>query len=733
MKIKTKIMTLTLCGTVAMAAGIVGLVQYKKAKCREVLLAGSERQAAEQCETIAKDIYQILEIQHQSVKYKVAADLNVARDILEHSGGIEQASETIKWTAINQYSKEPLNIELPQMQVGNQWLGQNKSIAKKSPIVDRVQSLVGGTCTIFQRMNKDGDMLRVCTNVENTDGARAIGTYIPAINPDGTPNPVISTVMKGETFHGRAYVVNAWYITAYEPVRDGSGSIVGVLYVGRKQEDIPEIRESIVNTVVGKTGYVYVLAGKGENRGEYIISKGGERDGENIWDAKDENGNPFIQNAINHCVAAAAKNSVIEKYSWKNKDEEASRSKVVACVYFEPWDWVIGAGAYEEDFADAFTSVNHTLNSLLMWTLASSGILLIVIGGIAIWTTNSITRPIDAITENLRDIADGQGDLTKRISVTSKDEVGEMAKWFNCFLEQMQDLIGQMVSNASQVAAASSQLTTTAADLSRGADATTTQSTTVSAAASEMTDQMGSMASSAEQMSANVKTVAAAVEQMTTSISEIAQNAEQASSVAHDAAHLAETSKSTIGQLGSTADEIGKVIEVIQDIAEQTNLLALNATIEAARAGEAGKGFAVVATEVKQLAKQTAVATQDIRCRVEGIQGSTGDVIRLINEISGVIGQVSNVSTTIASAVEEQSITTQDIARSVTETSQAVDFVSESVVRSATSSREITSSIVGVDEAARHTAVSAGQTRQAGEELTQLAGALHSLVSVFRV
>ena len=164
---------------------------------------------------------------------------------------------------------------------------------------------------------------------------------------------------------------------------------------------------------------------------------------------------------------------------------------------------------------------------------------------------------------------------------------------------------------------------------------------------------------------------------------EIARNAEQASTIASGASELAQVSNETIARLGTSADEIGKVIDVIQDIADQTNLLALNATIEAARAGAAGNGFAVVATEVKELARKTAEATEDIRHRIQGIQSSTSEAVQAIGKISHVIDEVKDVSRTIASAVEEQSITTREIAQNVAETSKAAETVSVGVSQSA--------------------------------------------------
>ena len=291
----------------------------------------------------------------------------------------------------------------------------------------------------------------------------------------------------------------------------------------------------------------------------------------------------------------------------------------------------------------------------------------------------------------------------------------------------------RIAGNVNTVASSATELAATATQLASGAEETTNQSAQVAAAAEEMSTNMSGMSASTEQMSANIKVVASAIEELTASISEVAKSAERAAGVAGNAAQLVNASNAQIGELGNAADEIGKVIEVIQDIAEQTNLLALNATIEAARAGDAGKGFAVVATEVKELAKQTATATEDIRKRIEGIQGSTSCAVKSIGDISEVIKQVNDLSRTIASAVEEQSITTKEIAKNVAQSSTAAQTVARNVAESATATQEITRNIVGVDQAAKQTVQGADQTKVTGSELSQIAEELQSAVGQFKV
>jgi methyl-accepting chemotaxis protein len=383
------------------------------------------------------------------------------------------------------------------------------------------------------------------------------------------------------------------------------------------------------------------------------------------------------------------------------------------------------------------TEIESEANSILhrgYLTLLSIAVFLGgVIVTICLVIARSITRPINNTVRMLRDLAQGEGDLRQRLEVNTKDEIGELAQLFNTFVGKIQLAIKNIAGNAKTLAGASTELSATATQLAGGAEETTNQSATVASAAEEMAANMNNMAAASEQMTTNIKTVASATEQMTASITEIAKNAEQAATVAENAAQMAQSSNDSIGQLGSAADEIGKVIQVIQDIAEQTNLLALNATIEAARAGDAGKGFAVVATEVKELAKQTAEATEDIRKRIEGVQSSTSQAVKSIGQISDIIHQVNEISRTIASAVEEQSVTTKEIAQNVAQTSHAAETVSIGVTESASASKEITQNITGVDQAAKQTAEGAAQTQTAGEELSRLAEELQTLVHQFQV
>ncbi len=372
-------------------------------------------------------------------------------------------------------------------------------------------------------------------------------------------------------------------------------------------------------------------------------------------------------------------------------------------------------------------------SSMIFFGAIATILAMVAVFGVALAITRSLIRPIDATVETLRDIAEGDGDLTRRLDENQVGELGQLAVYFNRFTQRIHDIVRGIAGNACTLSQSSSQLSQSAMHLSQGAAQSKTQSATVSSAAEELSINMQNMAHSTAEMSAGISTVSRAVEEMKTTISEIAENAERSAEVASQAAAAAEVSNTKVGDMGAAANEIGKVIEVIQDIAEQTNLLALNATIEAARAGEAGKGFAVVATEVKELAKQTAAATDDIRNRIEVMQRSTDQAVGSIEEISDVIGRFNELSRMIASAVEEQSITTQQIASHVSDAAELAQAVARGVSESAEASREITENISHVDGVLQETAAGADQSLASGTELLRLAAEMQGLVDQFHI
>lgn len=365
-------------------------------------------------------------------------------------------------------------------------------------------------------------------------------------------------------------------------------------------------------------------------------------------------------------------------------------------------------------------------------TLALIIVAILIIAIVVILKVVAI-RPLKILTEMVTDLVQGEGDLTKRLSVKSRDELGVLAEVFNRFIERMQKLIQEISGNVHTLNSSSTDMAGVSQNLSMNAERMSDESRQTSQAANTLSDQMHSVAAASEEAATNVNMVAAATEEMTATVNEIAQNSEQARVVTGEAVVKAQKASNQVNDLGSAAQEISKVTEVITEISEQTNLLALNATIEAARAGEAGRGFAVVANEIKDLARQTANATQDIKKRIEGIQKSTDTTVLEIEQITEVINNVNDLVATIATAVEEQAVTTQEISKNVYQAAEGIAEVNERVADNSTVAGDIAKSIMQVDGVADDIKGNSSKVRGSADDLLDLAKQLNELVNKFKI
>ncbi len=359
----------------------------------------------------------------------------------------------------------------------------------------------------------------------------------------------------------------------------------------------------------------------------------------------------------------------------------------------------------EAEAADAKKSAAAAQSSFVSSRLQA--IVLLVAGvvlalGLGLLVARGIIRSLNRVKDVCEALA--AGDLTRSAGLTSRDEVGRMGQALDAAMVSLRETVGTISDSATSLAAASEQMSSVSTQIASSAEHTSTQAQAVSVAA--------------EEISRNVESVSAAGEEMGSSIQEIARNAHDAAAVVTEAVGLAAATNTTVSKLGESSVEIGNVVKAITSIAEQTNLLALNATIEAARAGEAGKGFAVVATEVKELAQETARATEDIARRVQAIQLDTSGAVEAIGRISSVIGRISEYQTTIASAVEEQTATTSETNRNVSDAAAGVE--------------EIAANITGVADSAAGTSQGVGEAQRTTAELARMSAALTELVGRFR-
>lgn len=675
---------------------------------------------------IAKDVSNMCKLANSRVSQEINSNLNVAEKLLNDAGGIHlQASDPITWKAVNQLNGEIKTVTLPKMFIGMDWLGQNTAFDQPTLLVDDVEKLVGDTCTVFQKMNVQGDMLRVATNVKTSDGARAISTFIPAVEPDGKPNPVINAVMSGETYRGGAFVVNAWYIAAYKPIKDKNGEIIGCLYVGIKLEAMDTIRNVIQDIVIGKTGYVAVLGGTGKKKGSYIISYKGERDGENIYDLQDSKGTFFGRDLVEMSIKNPSDISYLDYYL-KNPSDPHPRKKLGASIYFEPWDWVIVATMYIDDYHDAQIKVDRSLTYLLLSVSVGGFIILIIVSIFAVFLGARIGNPVSRITEIAGCIADGN--LSEaQVSLTplvlsygrGKDETGSMIRSFetmtknlNSLVSQVQQSSIQLVSTATQIAASSKEQEATVSEFS--------------ASTSQIVSSSKEITSTSQQLVETMKDVAQ-VSKQTADLADYGQSGlNEMESTMEQLAGATTSISSKLSVINEKANNINNVVITITKVADQTNLLSLNASIEAEKAGEYGLGFSVVAREIRRLADQTAVATLDIAKMVREMQSSVSSGVmemdKFSEEVRHGVKEVSKISSHLEKIIQQVQCLPPKF-----------DQVTEGMKGQSEGAQQISESIMQLNEAARQTTESLREFNEATVQLNQAAQSLQKEVSIFKV
>ncbi|MFY9942428.1 MAG: methyl-accepting chemotaxis protein [Desulfobacterales bacterium] len=629
MSLKAKLLGLGIVMTAVPLLAIYVVVHAQNARVSAVAQQESRKLAYADLDHIAQGIYGMCLSQQELLEQKLQSDASVARAILAAHGAISFDDDQAEWVATNQFTKSATRLSLPQMIVGTQWLGQNAASDRPSPIVDEVQRLVGGTATIFQRMNTAGDMLRVATNVKTLDGKRAIGTYIPAVNPDGQPNPVVSALLSGTPYTGRAYVVNGWYLTTYLPLRDETRQVVGALYVGVPQESVKSLREQIMATTVGTTGYVYVL----DTQGHYVISKDGKRDGENIWEAKDADGRLFIQEIISKAVDLEPGEIAEATYPWKNQGDKDARVKIARIMHFAPWDWVIGVGSYEEEFRRAEQLISEVAvhNRTLLLSITGASLLLAVILWMLI--ARNIAGALNRIAENLTSGAEQTSAAAGEVSAASQS-LAEGASEQAASLEEISSSVEEMAAMTKQNADNANDAKALAAAAQASAD--------------EGAEAMGRMNG--------------AIQDIKRSSDETGKIVKTIDEIAFQTNLLALNAAVEAARAGEAGKGFAVVAEEVRNLAQRSAQAAKETAEMLAESVHKAENGATLSREVLSFLEAIAAGNHKVNTLITEIAAAGREQAQGLEQISTAVGQMDQVTQSTAASAEESASASEELA-----------------------------------------------------------------------
>ena len=675
---------------------------------------------------IVWDMFSLCSTSNDLIQEKVDRAQKIAWQILEADGGLKLSGDKVEWIAIDQYTKKSIKVTIPKLMLGGKWLGQVTSFSTPVPIVDEIHNSMGVVSSVFQRMNNEGDLIRVATNVSTNSQQRSLGTFIPAVKPDGTKNEVVEAILKGQSYKGISLVGSSWYIASYEPVFDDNKQIIAVLSVGEQIEAVPSLRKNIQSVKVGETGKVTVYGATGERKGKYLITQDGKKEGESDWYNNDVDGKYYVQTLIDEAVKS--EDAVFHSYMWSEPGSgNAPRRKISVAIHFYSWDWVIVASTYEDEYYSAKEGIDaitkgFTLN-ILLWTFGILTLTLLV----GWYLSNKITEPVTQLIGSVEKIAIGDlkagNDFLEKFEIEHKKSFS-LAKLFKIedsdeslilvaavkkMAKNLFSLLSQVGSSGVQVNSSVTQITASARELEATVAEQAASIKEVTATAKEILQTSNSLLKTLEENIGNSVATAA------TTALEGRNNLQTLESAIHQLINATGSISAKLSIINTKANKISSVVTTINKISDQTNLLSLNAAIEAEKAGEFGKGFSVVAREISRLADQTAIATHDIEHMVREMQSSVSSGVMEMDKFSE---EVRRDSITVSSISERLN----DVINNVNELAPHFEEFNYGMRRQTEGAEQISESM-------QQLSVAAEQTRESLQEFKSATSQLNSAVS----
>jgi methyl-accepting chemotaxis protein len=651
---------------------------------------------------IIQGAYHLVNTQNRVLQDLLDKNSNTGLYILKKEGGLNTSTSTIiQWQIRNELSGESQEINLPSLIVGTTRVLKNDDPRQTSLWIDTLYELFGGRSVLFQVINPEGDLLRISSNIIE-DGKRNIGSYIPAVHPDGTNDELISALKAGESYHRLEFIMNSWYVTKTTPLYRGNGEWLGAFQVAVPLDQSTAIQNSLNTIKVGQTGYVWAVKAQGETRGDLVVVKPGQTNTA-LWNVKDSDGNPYMQTLIQQALQAKGEITA-NRFLLPGPSGQGSRGVLTRVVYFEPWDWVIGVYAYEEEVLQELTALETYRKSLsLTFGLIGLGVMLLFVV-VMIFFGNQISRPLQVITRAAERLA--TGNLNQQLQQTTNDEIGMLAIAFRKMISYMQEMAavatrisqGDLTQNIDsrgehdQLGKAFNQMVIALREMVR-----------------DLTTQANSLSASANELNSAAENSEVTLNQIFSTIHQVTEGAQQqASSLTQTASSMNQLEQSIENIIQGASEQEAAV----DDVRNLTGQLQSSIQSVAQKAIE-GAGQSAQADQKSQDGVQAALQNQAV---MEAIAARFSQALEKVKHMSDRSHQISSIVETINEIASQTNLLALNAAIEAARAGDqgkgfavVADEVRKLAERSASATKEITLLIKDVQNSAAAAVTSVNQ------------------------
>ncbi len=525
--------------------------------------------------------------QDQMMRMRLKSDINLTEYLIQQNGGISLLDEQAGVPVVNQLTGETITVSMPIMAIGGKPIVANDDPDTNEPIVDDVKKISGNVLTIFQVMNKQGDLLRVSTNALS-NGKRAIGTFIPAKDQGGVDNPVVQAIMKGNDFTGITLVVNTWYLGAYRPIKDGEGKVIGAIFVGIKQESDATLRNTIQNLKAGEAGYAFILGATGDRKGKYIISQNAGTDGKSLLGEISAEGEDIGEEIVSRAIGLKSDETTTYEYTPANSGEKQH----LRLAYYAPWEWVIGVTIPSSEIQESIRNIDEKRTSFILTGIAIGFVAIIIAGLAFLFFSRSLTNPLVQLTKKAETLANGN--IQINMLVNSRNEIGELSKSLQnsvVYLQRMAeeaekiaagDLSSEILPRSDEDALAHSfkkmieklkqqmiTLRENADSLDQSANILAQNAVDAANVTSQITTTIQQVASGTSQQTESITNTAGSVDQLIRAIEGVAQGAQEQAAAATKAADVTH-------QISAAIEHVSERVEQAANFSRQASSVAEN-------------------------------------------------------------------------------------------------------------------------------------------------------------